>query len=838
MSKIVQVKKITLELGQVDVNLDTKDKVVDYATGKTLKPLSKSPEEPVRQWYEHVLIDSYGYDPAQIGIEVPIQMGSSTKKADIIVYDSPAKAKKLIVVETKKPLKKDGVTQLQSYLEATGTEFGVWTNGNDISYWYHGAPQSYEPIGRVIRAGETIDDIGATKLRKELVPAKDLVSDFRAAEQFILAHQGGVDVFDEIFKVIFAKIFDEKKNLKTPDSEAHFRTGVKEPSSQVKKRIDQLFDGATSLYSDVFAANEEIKLNGQVLKWVVLLLQNYILTETDMDVLGTGFEVLVNPKMKSDKGQYFTPRQVVRAAVEMLQIDEDMKIVDPACGSGGFLIYSMERVWKRIDSQWASQLDALAEKLAFAQNKVFGADYDARLARVAKAYMAIWGDGRAHIYSVPCSIKTYEWKGEVAEQIKDGAFDALLTNPPFAGNLSLLGIAHHFDLGQKNGKELSSQRKDILFVERALKLVKPASVDENSGLIAIVLPKGDLDEREKQYLRDYILENSMLLAVIALHRLTFVPYTLQKTSLVILKRMPKDEIPEDYDIFMAVSERPGKDKSGNLIYARDEATGTILLDSYGRPKLDTDLIEIAQEFVSKKPKFGFWVKRSEIAGRINAEYYQPRYMEIRSKVTQGTYMLLRDLILTKGGMTNGKDLSSISKDGKRHYAETGLPYLRVGDVLENEIDLMGAEKVDPEEYDLSKVPELAVGDLLVTRKGTTGRAAVVSEDETKAIPSSEIIRIRIKEKISLPSGETVRIDPYYVAVYLNSHYGKQLVLQKQTGGISEGINHPELKEIEIPILSQEEMDRIASDYRKANETLKRARSNINAIPRKIVDMMK
>ena len=274
MDEVRQTKKVSLGLGQVEIILDEKEKVIDYATGKTLKLLAKSPEETVRQWYEHVLIDEYEYKPEQLDIEVPITMGSTTKKADIVVYDSPAKTKKLIIVETKSPHKKEGVTQLHSYLDATGVEFGIWTNGDDVSYWYHGAPQSNEPMGRTIKNGETIDSIGSQKLREELIPAKDLVSDFKAAEQFILAHQGGVDVFDEIFKLIFAKIYDEKKHLRTPKSEAHFRAGVKEPSSKVKERMVTLFDGAKSLYSDVFSEADEIKLNGLVVKWLVLLLQN------------------------------------------------------------------------------------------------------------------------------------------------------------------------------------------------------------------------------------------------------------------------------------------------------------------------------------------------------------------------------------------------------------------------------------------------------------------------------------------------------------------------------------------------------------------------------------
>ena len=147
--------------------------------------------------------------------------------------------------------------------------------------------------------------------------------------------------------------------------------------------------------------------------------------------------------------------------------------------------------------------------------------------------------------------------------------------------------------------------------------------------------------------------------------------------------------------------------------------------------------------------------------------------------------------------------------------------MRVGDVKDNEIDLIGAEKIDADAYDISSFPCIQVGDLLVTRKGTTGRSAVVSEEETHAILSSEIIRIRLRGTINLQNGEQVNIYPYYVSAYINSFYGKQMILQKQTGGISEGINQPELKEMEIPILPEEEMKRISDAYEDSNKQLRR-----------------
>ena len=170
-------------------------KVIDFASNKVLRVLSSNPEEAVRQWYEHELIDKYGYNPKQIEIEVSIQMGSATKNADIVVYEDLTKVKKLIIIETKRPEKKEGITQLQSYLEASGTEFGVWTNGNNHSYWYRSKSQVYDPIGRIIKSGETIDNLESPKLRKELEPAQDLVSDFKSIEQYIISSSRGVRHF-------------------------------------------------------------------------------------------------------------------------------------------------------------------------------------------------------------------------------------------------------------------------------------------------------------------------------------------------------------------------------------------------------------------------------------------------------------------------------------------------------------------------------------------------------------------------------------------------------------------------------------------------------------------
>lgn len=298
------------------------------------------PEGEVRIKWIIKLIKEYGWDSKEIDIEVPIPMGVDiTKKADIVVYTDEKKVNKHIIIETKQPDRKDGVEQLVSYIDATGVKGGAWSNskdGGETAYLFRKEPNIFIDIPDLPRKGEEWEDVGARLKRKDLKPAVNLVSDFKDAEDYILAHQG-VDVFNELFKLFYAKLYDENVNLKKDDSICEFKVGIKENPELVARRIKKLFDGAVDKW-EVFKRGEGIELRDDVLAPVASRFQKHYLWKTDMDVLGTGFEYLVTSAMKGEKGQYFTPRQVVRMIVEMLNPQEDDKILDPACGSGGFLI--------------------------------------------------------------------------------------------------------------------------------------------------------------------------------------------------------------------------------------------------------------------------------------------------------------------------------------------------------------------------------------------------------------------------------------------------------------------------------------------------------------------
>jgi type I restriction enzyme M protein len=562
--ELVIMPTLTRDLmGDFEYEVTSDGKIVDFVTNKLLAP---DPEEPVRQWYETILVNNLGYGKNQIDIEVEVQIGSKKGFADIVVYESSQKIIKKIIAEAKRPNRFDGRKQLDSYLGAEEVELGVWTNGQDIEYIHHPGRQVFNNIPELPRNGETIHDITNRLVRSKLIPSQDFRREITECEDIIVGSQGGLDIFDEIFKIIFAKIYDESKNLLGDNSVPEFRASIGEAHSITANRVKRLFRAARDEYSDVFDEQEEIRLSDENIHRITLKLQTLYLFKTDLDVLGEGFEVLIPSKMKLNKGQYFTPRQLVKLAVKMVDPDEGQKILDPACGSGGFLIYCMKYVWRKIaNRRRGDDLGIQRAQIRYASSQLFGLDYDDRLVRVAKAYMTIAGDGSSNVRKVIDSLKPYDWDLSIQRVFTNS--DILLTNPPFAGDLDLKSFAGdrgldfvylNHNLAKKGRKRLRKQRKDILFIEKCIDYVNP------DGIIAIVLPKGDLDERNKKYVRDYIKRHCKILAVIALHETMFVPYTGQKTSLVVLQkyRQPLETFSDvEYPIFMAVSEKSGKDKS-------------------------------------------------------------------------------------------------------------------------------------------------------------------------------------------------------------------------------------------------------------------------------------
>jgi len=567
------------------------------------KKVLAKPEEVVRQLCIKRLLDM-GYTAGQMSLEVGIKMGSTihSKAADIVLYrEETLRLTPYVIVELKRPNRKDGIDQLESYMNATGVLFGWWLNGKEQIVRYREEPNLFSSIDRLPAVGETIDDVRAPRRKKDLQPLVDLRGLVELLEERVLAN-AGVSAFDEIFKLIFAKLYDE---FTTGEEEAvSFRRGSETPE-ELKARIQGLFDKATHRpeWNEIFDPAEKIQLTPQALAPCVSELEPYRFFGSDLDVLDAAFEHLINPEQKGDKGQYFTPRHVVRMCVEMLNPKEDEFCLDPACGPCGFMIHTLKHVTESetFKRKWGQEIEA--RKKEYAQNFLYAIDFDQKLAKVAKVMMLIMGDGKTHVFRVN-SLDPREWQNHphrVSDFVKDGMFNVVMTNPPFAGEITQAEVLGGYDLAYKGdptqNKRANKVERDVLFIERCLRFLKPG------GRMAIVLPQGIFNNTNDECIRKYVMKHARILAVVGLQGNMFKPFTGTKTSVLCLQKWQDDAeriAAGDYRIFFATNQKSGKDNSGEYIWL-DKETKERVRDTAGKVigeqvTLDHDLHEIVEAF--------------------------------------------------------------------------------------------------------------------------------------------------------------------------------------------------------------------------------------------------
>ena len=386
--------------------------------------------------------------------------------------------------------------------------------------------------------------------------------------------------------------------------------------------MNELFKEAVREWPDTFELSDKIRLSPGRLSVCVPFLENIRLFEIgqgEYEIIDSAFEYLITEVSKGKKGQYFTPRHVVKMCVRMLDPKENEYIVDPACGSGGFILHTMYHVWDNYIKNEAARKN-------YASKYLFGIDFDDNMRRISQALMLIAGDGKHHIFKRD-SLDARDWRGTESEDArvalkpllaklensadaKDNqltyrklAFDILLSNPPFAGENPESDLLRQYELAKKDkGKMKNNVERHILFIEWTLDMLRPG------GRMAIVLPQGVLNNTQMEYVRDYLLDKARILAVVGLHGNTFKPHTGTKTSVLFLQKWPArrssgegggggvGEPQADYPIFMAVSKKGGKDNSGDYIYKKD-MNGNYVHDGRGRKVLDHDLDEIAEGFL-------------------------------------------------------------------------------------------------------------------------------------------------------------------------------------------------------------------------------------------------
>jgi len=590
---------------------------------------NSKPEEIIRQLWLVRLIKDYHYPLQRIEVEKDVRFGREihAKAADIIVYQED-KNTPYIIIEVKSPTEEKGIDQLKTYLNAEGSPIGVWSNGKERVILYRPYPKQFEDtLTEIPRVDQTITDVlEERKTLEKLTSDYDLTERIKILEELVLAN-AGVDVFQEVFKLIYAKLYDEKEAKSRPDNEVYFRKS-KDPKFTFDI-INRLFKESVEEWPGIFSRYDEIQLSPGHLSVCVGQLEDIKLLDSNLEIIDAAFEYLLPEVAKGKKGQYFTPRHAVDMAVKMLNPHDKEYIIDPAAGSGGFLIHTMQWVWNHDLRSVPHE-----KKIEYAQRYLYGIDFDDKPVKIARALMLIAGDGRSHIFKLN-SLNPKEWQGSDSEKekaraelrerlFKTGdyekdkeneeifrnlAFDALLTNPPFAGEIREQTLLREYELTKnKHGKLANKVERDLLFIERALQLIKPG------GRLAIVLPQGKLNNTNMEYVRQWLLDKARILAVVGLHSNAFKPHAGTKTSVLFLQKWndnqkfgPLNPYQEDYPIFMAVSKKSGKDNSGDYMYKKDDK-GNFILDEKGHRILNHDLDEIAEAFVkfAKEQKFSFW----------------------------------------------------------------------------------------------------------------------------------------------------------------------------------------------------------------------------------------
>ncbi|MBU4189961.1 MAG: N-6 DNA methylase [Candidatus Thermoplasmatota archaeon] len=603
--------------------------VTDYATGRQLR---ERPEEESRQIFEKRLVDEYGYSKNQLEIEFLIQKGSKRiGPADIVVFRDNKKTfdNIYIIVETKRKEIKDGLDQLKSYLSPTSAEFGVWFNGKDMPVYLQNLKKApyFRGVPDIPKKGETLEDVGLYQ-KKDLVPATELRSVFEVCHNYIYANEGLLKekTFNEVLKLIFIKMADEKKS----DPKCEFRITDKElkeleegKENGFTDRILNLFKDVKTRYSDVFDQNERINLKPLTIAFIVSQLQKYSLINTEADVKGTAFQTFVYAHQRGERGEFFTPHPIVELAVKMLNPKDNEKFIDPACGSGGFLVKGMNYIKEKFISDNPHRKNKANDFLKeYAHAYISGIDINPDLAKVAKMHMILYDDGHSGIFAENSLddfdklLKTAQTMGVPrAIQPRPNTFQVLMTNPPFGtkGKVTSKRILENFELGYKWKKEkdgtwkktnkiMDGQVPDIMFIERCLQLL------DNHGRMAIVLPDGDLTNSSLEYIREFIKQKARVLAVVSLPPETFIPHgTGVKASVLFLQKLSEEELEnlkeKDYPIFMAICEKIGYDVRGRTLYKKDEK-GELIRDEKEKRIVDRDINEIVDGFENFKRRYG------------------------------------------------------------------------------------------------------------------------------------------------------------------------------------------------------------------------------------------
>ena len=786
----------------------SKNQLIDFISG--LEVQATQEEKDAVQVFSKQLVEDYGYSKKQITTHPQFRVKanpSDTKgkyPVDIAVFKNSQKKDDdvYIIVECKNKNRTDGRNQLEDYLRLSRAYLGVWFNGSERFFLRkieRGGKVFFAEIPNIPKASQKMEDIGKFK-RKDLKPTHNFKTIFKSMRNHLAANVIGATrdevLAQQLINLIFCKIYDER--MTHPEDIIKFRIGVDESPQEVESRILKLFQKVKKDQNDVFTVNDQIILDTSSIAYVVGELQNYSLIDSERDVIGDAFETFIGHTLKGSQGQFFTPRNVIKMIVEILNPDENDKIIDPACGSGGFLIESLKFVWNKLSKKYSelgwSDIQIENKKIEIATSNFRGIDKDYFLNKVAKAYMSLLGDGETGLFCEDTLENPQSWCLQTQSKIQLGEFDILMTNPPFGSQILVTGETKlkQFELGyhwkQKHNKFYKTKKvkrtpPQELFLERCLQLLK------TGGQMAIILPETYLHAPSKKYILQFLKQNNNIIAIIDLPRNTFRPFCGAKTCLIVLQK----NTPQQDNITMGIAEQIGHDHKGNSIYKFDEKA-----KAFNKEVWD-DTKEIRKELTNKNQKSIFSVQSKILKDYLVPRYYWNRKIEeaeIQAKKRNMYLISLREL-LEKNILVSYQGHGS---PPSRYKGRGDIPYIRVADIVNWNLYKNPTSRIPYNVYQSIKGVrgiDLQEEDILFVRRGSyrIGSVAMVSPFDKQVLLTSEITIFRL-------NSNTLGLTSFYLLFALSHEITQMQINNKVFIDTTFANIGDRWKDLEIPIFSK------------------------------------
>lgn len=628
--------------------------IIDFISGT--REVKETPKESVRQRIVSALFHEYAISLEDMAADFPVVVAGRRRRADIAVFGAgedhtPENIQRIVICRPEPKQNKHGVVKMRDYEQAEQDlaevkpffeeferlKYALWTNGLDFFFLRKRATKfqvDAEPIGDWPPADESLGDRDVlSRARTRRADPEMLRTAFRRCHNFIHGNEGMPKdaAFRQFLYLIFCKMHDER----TPKRESRrFWAGPTEQFNEagrkaIKQRIVPLFGEVKQEYHAIFTEGEEIELSDRTLAFMISELSKYEFSRTEVDAKGAAYQEIVDANLRGDRGQYFTPRGAIRLVVEILDPKEDERLLDPACGTGGFLVAALDHLMRKFrdeeqisaHNETTEEFESLNHRLRrYAKKQIFGCDFDPFLIRASQMNMVMAGDGKGHLYH----LNSLEFpQGHLAgiepagKEANLGTMDVVMTNPPFGSSIPITdeGILRRFDLAYKwektedgsfrnTGRLRGSVAPEILFIERCIEWLKPG------GRMGIVLPDGILGNPADEYIRWWILRHAWVLASVDLPVETFIVEANVNilTSLLFLKKKPADVVQReamagaaDYPVFMAVAEKVGFDRRGKTLYKRSPDGQEITFEEEEVKTITVRGRKVTRRFVRKKP---------------------------------------------------------------------------------------------------------------------------------------------------------------------------------------------------------------------------------------------